>query len=118
MYDWLAGRSVDRGQVYAATQWIDPVKNRTLLWSWAPVHPNSTMTLLRELTWNAELEQVEFSPIEEQQKLRGAVLEASYLCCRTGTLRRPGSAVPGSASGFCCTGECFLGCSLGVLSCL
>ena len=48
------GRSVDRGQVYAATQFRDPVKSRTLLWSWAPVSPNSSMTLLRELTWNPE----------------------------------------------------------------
>ena len=70
------GRSIDRGQVYAATQFQDPVKNRTLLWSWAPVSPNSSMTLLRELTWNPELEQVEFSPIEEQVQLRGAVLES------------------------------------------
>ena len=68
------GRCVDRGQTYAAKQFADPVKNRTLLWSWAYVKPNSSMALLRVVTWNRELSQLEFAPLEEQAQLRGSVL--------------------------------------------
>jgi sucrose-6-phosphate hydrolase SacC (GH32 family) len=68
------GRSIDRGQTYAAKQFADPVNNRTLLWTWAYVRPNSTMALLRVITWNRELSQLEFAPLEEQAQLRESVL--------------------------------------------
>ena len=68
------GRNVDRGQTYAAKQFADPVKNRTLLWTWAYVRPNSTMALLRVMTWNRELSRLEFAPLEEQAQLRETVL--------------------------------------------
>ena len=69
------GRAIDRGQIYAATQFVDPVKDRLLLWSWALADTNSTMALLREVVWNPELQQLEFPPVEEQAELRGRVLE-------------------------------------------
>ena len=68
------GQVGDRGQTYAAKNFYDPVKNRTLLWTNADVHPNTTMTLLREMTYNLELQQLEFPPIEEQTQLREEVL--------------------------------------------
>ena len=68
------GQCTDTGQTYAAKNFFDPVGNRTLLWTWAGVVPNATMALLREMTWNAELQQLQFAPLEEQTRLRGRVL--------------------------------------------
>ena len=65
------GQCTDAGQTYAAKNFFDPVKNRTLLWTWAGVAPNATMALVREMTWNAELQQLQFAPIAEQVELRG-----------------------------------------------
>ena len=68
------GRCTDRGQTYAAKQFADPAKNRTLLWTSAQVKPNTSMALLRVITWNPELSQLEFAPLEEQAQLRESVL--------------------------------------------
>ena len=68
------GQCGDSGQTYAAKNFYDPVSNRTLLWTWAGVRPNATMALIREMTWNSELQQLQFSPIAEQAQLRGPVL--------------------------------------------
>ena len=68
------GRCIDRGQTYAAKQFADPVKNRTLLVTNANIQPNMSMALLRVMTWNRELSQLEFAPLEEQALLRESVL--------------------------------------------
>jgi sucrose-6-phosphate hydrolase SacC (GH32 family) len=68
------GRNIDRGQTYAAKQFADPVKNRTLLVTNAWIQPNMSMALLRVITWNRELSQLEFAPLEEQALLRESVL--------------------------------------------
>ena len=57
---------------------FDPVGNggqgRRINWGWATVPPASTQTMPREVTWNPELQQLVFSPLPEQDALRGAVL--------------------------------------------
>ena len=68
------GQCTDTGQTYAAKNFFDPVKNRTLLWTWAGAFPNATMALVREMTWNPELQQLQFAPIVEQARLRGSLL--------------------------------------------
>ena len=68
------GRSIDRGQTYAAKNFEDPKNNRTLLWTNFNGKPNASNALIRDVTWNAELQQLEFAPIEEQAQLRDVVL--------------------------------------------
>ena len=70
----ICGMVADPGQMYAGKDFFDPVKQRRLLWGWASVQPNSTMTLVREITWNPVLGQLEYPPLQEQDELRGAVL--------------------------------------------
>lgn len=75
---------VDAGAFYASKDFFDPVKQRRILWGWAKIAygkwtrgqswGSSSHTLPREITWNAELAQLCFAPLEEQSKLRGAVL--------------------------------------------
>ena len=48
----------------------DPVRQRRINWGWARVPPSSTQTLPREVTWHPELQQLVFSPVEEQAALR------------------------------------------------
>ena len=50
----------------------DPVKKRRINWGWARVPPSSTQTLPREVTWHPELQQLVFSPVEEQVELRAS----------------------------------------------
>ena len=56
----ICGMNADVGQMYAGKDFYDPVKGRRLLWGWAAIQPNSTMTMLREITWNPVLEQLEY----------------------------------------------------------
>jgi beta-fructofuranosidase len=69
-------RKSDHGQYYATKDFWDPVKERRLLWGWG-VPPLNAQTLVREMTWNAELRQLEYKPMEEQTQLRGAELPVS-----------------------------------------
>merc|ERR1712176_1126117 len=62
-------RKADNGKYYATKDFWDPVKKRRLLWGWA-VPPCNAQTLAREVTWNPELQQLVYSPIEEQARLR------------------------------------------------
>eukprot|EP00911_Craspedida_sp_UC1_P000571 UC1_evm3s438 len=64
----------DAGAMYASKDFFDPVKSRRINWGWARVPPASTQTLPREVTWNPELQQLVFSPLEEQDQLRGQQL--------------------------------------------
>lgn len=74
--NWTGEREVkiDMGNFYASKDFYDPVKKRRINFGWATVPPDSTQTLPREITWNPELQQLVFSPVEEQDKLRGAII--------------------------------------------
>lgn len=61
---------IDAGALYASKDFYDPVKQRRINWGWARVPPASTQTLPREVTWNPELQQLVFSPVDEQEQLR------------------------------------------------
>ena len=65
---------IDAGSCYASKDFWDPVKGRRISWGWATVPPASTQTLPREVTWHPALQQLVFSPVEEQADLRGAML--------------------------------------------
>eukprot|EP00948_MAST-09A_sp_MAST-9A-sp1_P001800 g1800.t1 len=65
---------IDMGHFYASKDFYDPVKKRRINWGWATVPPKSAQTLPREITWNAELHQLVYSPLEEQAALRGDTL--------------------------------------------
>jgi sucrose-6-phosphate hydrolase SacC (GH32 family) len=65
---------IDAGHFYASKDFYDPVKRRRINWGWAQVPPASTQTLPREVTWHPELQQLVYSPVEEQEQLRGAVI--------------------------------------------
>ncbi len=65
---------IDMGNFYASKDFYDPVKKRRINWGWAQVPPASTQTLPREVTWNPELQQLVYSPLEEQDQLRGEEL--------------------------------------------
>jgi beta-fructofuranosidase len=74
--NWSAEKEVkiDMGHFYASKDFYDPVMKRRINWGWAQVPPGSTQTLPREITWNPELQQLVYSPVVEQDKLRGDVL--------------------------------------------
>ena len=65
---------VDAGHLYASKDFYDPVKGRRINFGWATVPPASTQTLPREVTWHPVLQQLVFSPVEEQDSLRGATI--------------------------------------------
>ena len=66
---------IDQGNFYASKDFFDPVGNngqgRRINWGWATVPPASTQTMPREVTWNPELQQLVYSPLPEQDQLRG-----------------------------------------------
>merc|ERR1712226_1235090 len=84
-FDRRGYATVDRaGMIYASKDFYDPVKKRRIMWSWAHGYPRritnatlpldkyfSVLTLAREITWNPDLQLLQFAPIEEQQLLRG-----------------------------------------------
>eukprot|EP00943_MAST-04B_sp_MAST-4B-sp1_P007940 g7940.t1 len=61
---------IDQGNFYASKDFYDPVKDRRINWGWAVVAPGSTLSMGREVVYNAELQQLEFLPLEEQKDLR------------------------------------------------
>jgi len=65
---------IDAGNFYASKDFYDPVKGRRINWGWATVPPASTQTLPREVTWHPELQQLVYSPVEEQASLREGVI--------------------------------------------
>ena len=75
---------IDHGAFYASKDFYDPVGKRRINWGWAQIAygpwndgsawDSSAHTLPREITWNAELQQLVFSPLAEQEKLRGSVI--------------------------------------------
>ena len=70
----LPESNIDAGNFYASKDFFDPVKGRRINWGWATVPPASTQTLPREVTWHPELQQLVFSPVEEQSSLRENVI--------------------------------------------
>ena len=74
----LPEQIVDAGNFYASKDFHDPVGagavGRRINWGWATVPPASTQSLPREVTWHPELQQLVFSPVEEQAQLRGAII--------------------------------------------
>ena len=70
----LAEVKIDAGHCYASKDFFDPVKGRRINFGWATVPPQSTQTLPREVTWHPELQQLVYSPVEEQEALRGSVI--------------------------------------------
>lgn len=87
-FDRRGYATIDRpGMIYASKDFYDPVKDRRIMWSWAHGYPReitnetlplskyfSVLTLAREITWNPELQLLQFSPIEELKLLRGQQL--------------------------------------------
>jgi len=65
---------IDAGNCYASKDFYDPVKGRRINFGWATVPPASTQTLPREVTWHPALQQLVYSPVEEQDSLRGAII--------------------------------------------
>ena len=65
---------IDAGSCYASKDFFDPIKGRRISWGWATVPPASTQTLPREVTWHPALQQLVYSPVEEQASLRGSVI--------------------------------------------
>jgi len=74
--EWTAEKEVkiDMGHFYASKDFWDPVKKRRINYGWATVPPQSTQTLPREVTWNPELQQLVYSPVEEQKELRAGII--------------------------------------------
>lgn len=70
----LKETKIDQGAFYASKDFYDPVKKRRINWGWAQVHPASVQSLPREVTWHPELQQLVFSPVEEQDTLRGRTI--------------------------------------------
>ena len=62
-------RKSDHGKYYATKDFFDPVKKRRVLWGWG-VPPLDAQSLPREVTWNPELQQLCYAPLEEQAELR------------------------------------------------
>lgn len=61
------------GKTDATKDFWDPVKNRRILWGWG-VPPLNAESLPRHVTWNPELRQLCYSPLEEQSSLRAKSL--------------------------------------------
>lgn len=67
----LKETKIDMGRFYASKDFYDPVKKRRINWGWAQVSgPTQVQTMPREVTWNPELQQLVFTPVEEQDTLR------------------------------------------------
>jgi beta-fructofuranosidase len=64
---------------YASKDFFDPVKGRRINWGWqtgGTDNSNMSLTLAREVTWHPALSQLVFSPLDEQDLLRGQLLTA------------------------------------------
>lgn len=75
---------IDLGALYASKDFYDPVKQRRINFGWAKIAfgpwagtntwDASAHTLPREVTWHPELQQLVYSPLAEQDALRGTVI--------------------------------------------
>lgn len=73
----LKETKIDMGRFYASKDFYDPVKDRRINWGWAQTAgPTNVQTMPREITWHPELQQLVYSPVEEQDSLRGKKLGA------------------------------------------
>jgi len=69
---------IDQGPLYASKDFWDPIKSRRINWGWsmaidfAPIM--ATQSLPRAVTWHPELQQLVYSPLDEQDELRTAKL--------------------------------------------
>jgi len=71
-FEW---HKLDYGKVYASKDFYDPVNKRRVYWGWARVNGiNGVLTLVRELTWHPDLDQLISFPIVEQKLLRQSEL--------------------------------------------
>jgi len=62
---------IDVAALYASKDFYDPVKQRRINWGWArTAGPTQVQSMPREVTWHPELQQLVFSPVEEQESLR------------------------------------------------
>jgi len=67
----LTETNIDAGALYASKDFYDPVKKRRINWGWArTAGPTNVQTLPREITWHPQLQQLVYSPAEEQDSLR------------------------------------------------
>jgi sucrose-6-phosphate hydrolase SacC (GH32 family) len=67
----LKETKIDMGRFYASKDFYDPVKDRRINWGWAQTAgPTNVQTMPREITWHPELQQLVYSPVDEQDKLR------------------------------------------------
>merc|ERR1712186_95263 len=59
------------GRFYASKDFYDPVKDRRINYGWAQTAgPTQVQSMPREITWHPELQQLVYSPLEEQDTLR------------------------------------------------
>jgi len=67
----LQETKIDMGRFYASKDFYDPVKDRRINYGWAQTAgPTNVQTMPREITWHPELQQLVYSPVEEQDTLR------------------------------------------------
>ena len=62
---------------YASKDTFDPIKGRRINWGWqtgGKDNSKMSLTLAREVTWHPALSQLVFSPLDEQDSLRGQLL--------------------------------------------
>jgi sucrose-6-phosphate hydrolase SacC (GH32 family) len=74
---WLGEQPqvIDHGGNYATSKdFFDVKTGRRILWGNVGAPPNGALSLPRELTWHPELQQLLFTPLAEQTKLRSTVL--------------------------------------------
>ena len=72
-------RLLDYGLVYASKDFFDPVFQRRIMWGHVSTGDDTgnCMTLPREVLYHAELQQLLFAPLVEQEQLRGRALRDS-----------------------------------------
>ena len=61
---------IDGGAVYASKDFYDPVKRRRIMWGHISAPPTNALTLPRVVTYDKDLEQLNFSPLPELAELR------------------------------------------------
>eukprot|EP00931_Biecheleriopsis_adriatica_P038940 TRINITY_DN22273_c0_g1_i1.p1 TRINITY_DN22273_c0_g1~~TRINITY_DN22273_c0_g1_i1.p1 ORF type:complete len:580 (-),score=94.96 TRINITY_DN22273_c0_g1_i1:93-1832(-) len=67
----LSETKIDMGLFYASKDFYDPVKDRRINFGWArTAGPTNVQTMPREITWHPELQQLVYSPVDEQDMLR------------------------------------------------
>ena len=72
-------RLLDHGVVYASKDFFDPVYQRRIMWGHVATGDDTgnCLTMPREVLYHAELQQLVFAPLAEQEQLRGRALRDS-----------------------------------------